>query len=180
MAKHPEIVLGVTASIAIYKSCDIVRRLRENNCRVSVVMTREAQEFIRPGLFAQLSGNPVTCGMFDEPRDWEIEHIALADKAGAVLIAPATANIIAKLAAGICDDMLTCVVAATHAPVLVCPAMNQNMYTNPITQANIKRLRAAGMRVVEPVRGRLACGAVGVGCLAGVEQIVKETLRLAQ
>lgn len=174
MAKNKNIVLGVTASIAIYKACELLRRLKEENFSVSVAMTKEAQELIKPILFQGLSGNKVYRGLFDQPDAWEIEHISLAEKADLVLIAPATANIIAKISAGICDDLLTCVVAATKAKVLLCPAMNENMYLNKITQENIKKLKGLGYKFVEPTRGRLACGKVGIGCLAEVETIVKE------
>ena len=179
MAATKEIVLGVTASIAIYKAGDIIRTLKEKGCSVTVVMTKEAQELIRPALFAHLSGNKVFCGMFEEPNVWEIEHIALAQKADAIVVAPATANIIAKIAGGICDDLLTCVISATRAPLLICPAMNEQMYLNRITQANIKKLKSLGnISFLGPVKGRLASGRVGVGCLAHVDTIVQAALRL--
>jgi len=178
MAAKKEIVLGVTASIAVYKAGDIIRGLKEKNCAVTVVMTKEAQEFIRPALFAHLSGNKVYSGMFEEPQAWDIEHISLAEKADAVVVAPATANIIAKIACGICDDLLTCVVCAARAPVLICPAMNERMYRNAITQANVRKLKSAGIAFLDPVKGRLACGKVGVGCLAPVDEIVQAALRL--
>ncbi|MDD5729941.1 MAG: flavoprotein [Candidatus Omnitrophica bacterium] len=174
MAKNKNIILGVTASIAIYKACEILRRLKKDGFSVTVVMTAEAEEFIKPALFQSLSGNKVYRGLFDEPESWDIEHISLAEKAGLVLIAPATANIIGKLAAGICDDMLTCLAAATKAPILVCPAMNDNMYRNRIIQQNIGRLKNNGFGFVEPVKGELACGRTGVGCLAEIDTIIKE------
>lgn len=174
MAGKKNIILGVTASIAIYKACDIVRRLTSEGFSVTVVMTGEAEELIRPLVFQSLSGNRVYRGLFDEPDNWEVEHVSLARKADLVLIAPATANIIAKIACGICDDLLTCVVCATKAPVLICPAMHENMYKNKITQENIKRLKSFGYRLIEPKVGRLVCGAVGIGCLAEVETIIKE------
>jgi phosphopantothenoylcysteine decarboxylase/phosphopantothenate--cysteine ligase len=174
VAKKRNIILGVTASIAIYKACDIVRRLNEEALSVTVVMTREAEELIRPIVFQSLSGNKVYRGLFDEPEGWEIEHVSLAKKADLVLIAPATANIIAKVASGICDDLLTCIISATKAPVLICPAMNENMYKNRITQENIKKLKSLGYRFIEPRVGRLACGKMGLGCLAEVETIIKE------
>jgi phosphopantothenoylcysteine decarboxylase/phosphopantothenate--cysteine ligase len=174
VAGKKNIILGVTASIAIYKACDIVRRLTSEGFSVTVVMTGEAEELIRPLVFQSLSGNRVYRGLFDEPDNWEIEHVSLARKADLVLIAPATANIIAKIACGICDDLLTCVVCATKAPVLICPAMYENMYKNKITQGNIKRLKSFGYRLIEPKVGRLVCGAVGIGCLAEVETIIKE------
>jgi len=168
-----EIVLGVTASIAIYKACDITRRLQKEGFGVTVVMTRESQELIKPVVFAALSGRKVYSELFSEPDAWEIEHVSLADKVDLVLIAPATANIIAKLANGICDDLLSCLVCATKAKVLIAPAMNENMYKNKITQGNIKRLKDVGYKFVEPKTGRLACGRIGAGCLAEIEDIVK-------
>jgi len=174
VVKKRNIILGVTASIAIYKACDIVRRLNEEALSVTVVMTREAEELIRPIVFQSLSGNKVYRGLFDELEGWEIEHVSLAKKADLVLIAPATANIIAKVASGICDDLLTCIISATKAPVLICPAMNENMYKNRITQENIKKLKSLGYRFIEPRVGRLACGKMGLGCLAEVETIIKE------
>lgn len=174
MVKTKNIILGVTASIAIYKACEIVRRLKEEGFCVKVVMTAEAEELIKPIVFQTLSGNKVYRGLFDEPQEWEIEHISLAKQADLVLIAPATANILGKITAGICDDLLTCVVCATKAPILICPAMNENMYKNKIVQGNIKKLKSLGYKFVEPIRGRLACGEIGLGCLAEVETIIKE------
>ncbi len=174
MARKNQIILGVSASVAIYKACDIISRLKEKGFSVTVVMTKEAQEFIKPILFEGLSGNKTYVGMFDQPGAWDIEHVSLAEKAALVLIAPATANIIAKIACGISDDLLACVVCATKAPVLICPAMNENMYLNKITQNNIKKLKTLGYKFVEPRKGRLACGKIGMGCLDEVETIVKE------
>lgn len=178
MAKQKNIILGVSASVAIYKSCDIIRRLKDEECEVTVVMTEEAQELIKPVLFQSLSGNKVYCGLFDSPESWEIEHISLADKADCVLVAPATANIIGKIASGISDDLLTCVICATKAPILVAPAMNENMYKNKITQGNIEKLRSLGYKFIEPRTGKLACGKMGVGCLAEVEEIIKEVKKI--
>lgn len=178
MAKNKNIILGVTASIAIYKACEITRQLREEGFLVTVVMTPEAEELIKPIVFQGLSGNKVYCGLFDIAQEWEIEHISLAQKANLVLIAPATANIIGKIASGISDDLLTCIVCATQAPVLICPAMNENMYRNKITQENIKKLKSLGYRFVEPIKARLACGKVGIGCLAEVETIIKEVKKI--
>ena len=174
MAKGRNVILGVSASVAIYKACEIVRKLRAEGCSVTVVMTREAEELIKPVLFQSLSGNQVYRGIFDAPESWEIEHISLADKADCVLVAPATANVIAKVAGGICDDLLTCVICATKAPVLLAPAMNENMYENKITQGNIQKLKSLGYRFIQPRTGKLACGKTGVGCLADVEEIIKE------
>lgn len=174
MVKGKNIILGITASIAIYKACDLIRRLKEENFQVTAVMTLEASELIRPIVFKSLTGNQVYRGLFSEPETGQIEHVSLAEKADLVLIAPATANIIGKVANGICDDLLTCVVAATKAPVLICPAMNENMYKNKIIQDNIKKLKARGYKFLGPVEGKLACGERGMGCLAAVELIVKE------
>ncbi len=178
MPEKKNVILGVTASVAIYKACDVVRRLKNEGFSVTVIMTLEAEEFIQPILFQSLSGNKVYRGLFEEPEDWEIEHVSLAEKTDLVLIAPATANIIGKLTSGICDDLLTCVCLATKAPILICPAMNENMYQNRITQDNIKKLKSLGYRFVEPTKGRLACGKVGLGCLAEVETIIKEVKKI--
>ncbi|MDD4954066.1 MAG: flavoprotein [Candidatus Omnitrophica bacterium] len=174
MAKEKNIILGVTASIAIYKACDILRRLKEQGYSVTVVMTKEAQEFIRPIVFQSLSGGKVFSGLFEEAQEPEIEHISLAEKADLILVAPATANIIAKVACGICDDLLTCIICAADAPVVFAPAMNENMYKNKATQDNIRRINSLGYKCIEPRAGRLACGKFGAGCLAEVETIVKE------
>jgi len=173
------IILGVTASIAIYKSCDLIRALRASGLAVQVVMTKEAQELIKPIVFQSLSGNRVySAGIFDAPDTWDITHISLAQKAGLILIAPATANIIAKLAAGICDDLLSCTVCASKAKVLIAPAMNENMYQNKITQSNIAKLKGCGYKFIAPAKGLLACGVAGVGCLAPIDEIVKEVKKL--
>ena len=172
--KKKNIVLGVTASIAIYKACDIVRRLQDGGFDVSVVMTEEAAKLINPIVFSSLSGNQVYSGLFDAPQEWEVEHVSLARYADAVLIAPATANIIGKIAGGICDDLLTCIVCATHAPVLIAPAMNEAMFENKVVQENIHKLKKLRYKFIEPRVGRLACGDVGKGCLAEVEAIVRE------
>lgn len=178
MAKLKNIILGVTASIAIYKACDLVRRLRELGFFVTVVMTPEAEELIRPIVFQSLSGEKVYCGLFNGSAAWEIEHVSLADKADLILVAPATANIIGKIASGICDDLLTCAISASKAPVIICPAMNENMYKNKITQRNIGGLKSLGYRFIEPREGKLACGETGIGCLAEIGDIVKEVKRI--
>lgn len=178
MVKNKVIVLGVTASIAIYKSCDLIRRLQEQGFQITVVMTAQAQELIKPVVFQSLSGNKVYSGLFNDPASWEIEHISLAQRADLLLIAPATANIIAKIASGICDDLLTCVVCATKSPVLICPAMNESMYENKITQDNIKRLKNFGYKFIGPRTGSLACGKIGAGCLADIDAIVKEAIKI--
>jgi len=173
------IILGVTASIAIYKSCSLIRRLREAGLSVHVVMTKEAQELIKPIVFSSLSGNRVySGGLFDSLDTWDIAHINLAAKADLILIAPATANVIAKLSCGICDDLLSCTVCASRAQVLIAPAMNENMYTHKITQNNIAKLKACGYKFISPRKGQLACGVVGAGCLADSAEIVKEVKKL--
>lgn len=174
VGNRKNIVLGVSASIAIYKACDLVRRLMDCGYAVHVVMTPNAKELIRPVVFQALSNNKVSHDLFAESGAWEVEHISLARRADLVLIAPATADVIAKVASGICDDMLTCVVCATRAPVLICPAMNEGMYANKITQENINKLKSLKYRFVEPKKGKLACGSVGTGCLAEIDTIVKE------
>ncbi|MFA6350273.1 MAG: flavoprotein [Candidatus Omnitrophota bacterium] len=178
MSKPKNIILGVTASIAIYKACDILRRLKKEGFCVTVVMTPEAQNLMSSIVFQSLSGSKVYCGMFETADNWNIEHIALAKKADLVLLAPATANIIGKISNGICDDLLSCIICATKARVLVCPAMNEGMFQNKFVQENIKKLKSAGYRFVEPRKGELACGEVGIGCLAEVETIVKEVKKL--
>ena len=174
MKKTKNIILGVTAGIAIYKACDLLRRLQQEDFAVTVVMTPESQKLISPIVFESLSGNQVFSGMFETQRNWDIAHVTLAARADLVVIAPATANIIGKIAGGISDDLLTCVVCAASAPVLICPAMNEGMYLNKITQGNIRKLKSLGYNFVEPRKGRLACGDIGLGCLAEIETIVKE------
>jgi len=172
------IILGVTASIAIYKACEILRRLQDQSFSVSVVMTEEAKELIRPVVFQSLSGNRVYGSLFGDPDVWEVEHVSLAERCDLILVAPATANIIGKIANGICDNLLTCLLCATRKPVVICPAMNELMFRNRIVQENIRKLKSHGYKFVEPIRGRLACGKVGIGCLAEVETIVKEVKRI--
>ena len=178
MDRKKEIIIGVTGSIAAYKACDIIRELKKRGHNVTVVMTEEAAEFVTPLLMSEISQNKTYSEMFDPAVDWDIKHISLAQSAALILIAPATANIIAKLACGICDDLLTCTVLASKAPVLVAPAMNDNMYAASVTQENIKKLKARGYKFVGPVKGKLACGTEGVGHIASVEEIVREALAL--
>jgi phosphopantothenoylcysteine decarboxylase / phosphopantothenate---cysteine ligase len=174
MVQDRNVVLGITGGIAAYKAADIVSSLKKLQINVEVIMTKAATEFITPLTLQSLSQNKVTVDMFARSENWEIEHISLAKKADLLVIAPATANIIGKLAHGIADDMLSTVVLATKAPVLIAPAMNTNMYSNPIVQANISKLKAMGIRFIAPETGRLACGDVGAGKLASVEAIVAE------
>ncbi len=156
MLKGKSVVLGVTGGIAVYKAVDIVSRLRKKGVEVNVVMTKNAQQFVSPVTFQAIANNPVVTDMFDEPKTWDTEHISLAQKADVFLIAPATANIIGKMASGIADDMLSTTVMATNAPVVIAPAMNTNMYLKPVVQRNIESLKALGVEFVDPASGRLA------------------------
>jgi phosphopantothenoylcysteine decarboxylase/phosphopantothenate--cysteine ligase len=172
MLKHKMIVLGVTGGIAAYKVADLASKLTQAGADVRVVMTWEATELIKPLTFQALTGNPVVTGMFEPAPLAGITHVNLADEADIVAIVPATANIIAKIANGIADDMLTCVVLATKAPVVVAPAMHNNMYVNPITQENIAKLKARGFTIIPAVYGRLASGGVGKGRLPEITDIM--------
>ena len=170
MLSNKTIIVGVTGGIAAYKACDVVSKLKKLNANIHVIMTESACEFVQPMTFQTLSNNFVINDMFKEPKT--CEHIELAKKADAFLIVPATANFIGKLAAGIADDMLTTTVMATRAPVIIAPAMNTNMYTNRIVQANMDKLGDLGYRFIDPASGRLACGDIGAGKLADVDDIL--------
>ncbi|MBT9169049.1 MAG: Coenzyme A biosynthesis bifunctional protein CoaBC [Syntrophomonadaceae bacterium] len=172
MISGKTIVLGVTGSIAAYKAAEIASQLTQAGAKVNVIMTKAATEFITPLTFRSLTGRPVVTEMFDLTSEMSVEHVALAQAADIVVIAPATANIIAKLTAGIADDMLCCTVLATKAPVVIAPAMNVNMYENPITQENLTKLRARGFIIVGPASGWLACGETGMGRLADIDEII--------
>lgn len=177
--KEPKhIVLGVTGGIAAYKACELVRLFVKGGYSVHVVMTEHARAFITPLTFSTLSGNPVGMAMFDGGAPETIKHIDLADDADLVVVAPATANVIGKVASGVSDDLLTTVISATKARVLFAPAMNVNMYENPITQANIERLKRLGYRFVEPGVGWLACGWEGKGRLAEPDEIYEAACAL--
>ncbi len=173
MLKDKNIVLGVTGGIAAYKAVDVVSRLRKKCANVDVIMTKSATEFVAPLTFQSLSQNYVTVDMFEEPKTWDVEHIALAKKADLFLIAPATANIIGKVANGIADDMLSTTIMATKAKVVFAPAMNTNMYTNPIVKENIEKLKGQGYEFIKPGSGRLACGDYGEGKMAEPIDIVE-------
>ena len=168
-----EIVLGVTGGIAAYKSAEVVSRLRHLGARVSVIMTKNAAEFVAPLTFQTLSANQVTLDTFQAPEYWNVEHVALAKRAEVFVIAPATANILAKMACGIADDMLSTTVLATKAPVLVAPAMNTGMWTAAATQKNVETLKARGVHFVGPGHGLLACGDEGAGRMSEPEEIVE-------
>ncbi|HEY8417874.1 MAG TPA: bifunctional phosphopantothenoylcysteine decarboxylase/phosphopantothenate--cysteine ligase CoaBC [Limnochordales bacterium] len=166
------IVLGVSGSIAVYKAADLASRLVQLGAQVDTVMTRSAAEFVRPLTFQALTHRPVVTDMFDPRSEIGIDHVALAKRADAVLLAPATAQLIARLALGLADDAVTATVLATGAPVIVCPAMETRMYQHPATQANLQRLREWGAVVVPPAAGRLASGEEGIGRLADPGTII--------
>ena len=172
MLKDRVIVLGISGGIAAYKAADLASKLTQAGANVKVVMTWEATELVKPLTFQALTGNPVVTGMFEPALPSAITHVSLADEADIVVIVPATANIIAKMAAGIADDILTCTVLATKAPIVVAPAMHNNMYVNPITQENIDKLKARGFIVIPAVHGRLASGSVGYGRLPEISEIM--------
>ena len=176
--KKPCVVLGVTGGIAVYKACELLRLLQKRGIDVFVVMTQNACRFVAPLTFETLSGHPVAVDTFDRPQTWEVEHIALAKRADLFLIAPATANIIGKMACGIADDMLSTTVMATRAPVLVAPAMNTGMWENAAVQQNVETLRARGVEIVAPVSGHLACGDRGAGKLEDVEVIAERACEM--
>ncbi|MDW8801088.1 bifunctional phosphopantothenoylcysteine decarboxylase/phosphopantothenate--cysteine ligase CoaBC [Clostridium sp. A1-XYC3] len=167
------VVVGVTGGIAVYKALDVISRLKKKNFEINVIMTESAAKFVTPLSFQSLSQNIVNSDMFAEPRAWEIQHISLAKKADLVLIVPATANIIGKVANGIADDLLSTTIMATKAPVIFAPAMNTNMYSNAIVQENIHKLVKFGYNFINPASGRLACGDEGEGKLADTESIAE-------
>jgi phosphopantothenoylcysteine synthetase/decarboxylase len=166
------IVLGVTGSIAAYKAADLTSELRRQGAEVFVVMTRAAREFVGSATFQTLSRNPVTEELWNEGEDWQPGHIELADKANLLLVAPATAHLVAQFANGLASDALTSIYLATPAKVMLAPAMNGKMYKHPATQENLDRLRERGHLFVDPEEGELACGYEGVGRMASVDGIV--------
>jgi phosphopantothenoylcysteine decarboxylase/phosphopantothenate--cysteine ligase len=172
MLANKTIVLGITGSIAAYKAADIASKLTQAGAKVEAVMTESAAKFITPLTMHSVTGRPVVTDMFDLASAHHIEHVSLGQAADVVVIAPATANIIAKIAAGIADDTLTCTVLATRAPIIVAPAMESNMFQNPVTQENLTKLKARGVTIVEPGRGHLASGKRGLGRLADIEKII--------
>lgn len=176
MREKKRVLVGVTGGIAVYKALDIISALKKHNVDIKVIMTESAQQFVTPLAFQSLSQNMVITDMFAEPKAWEIQHISLAQWADIVLIAPATANIIGKVANGIADDMLSTSIMATEAQVIFAPAMNTKMYENRIVQDNIYKLKAHGYTFIEPASGRLACGDIGKGKLANVSDIVSRVL----
>ncbi len=180
MSVSKKIILGVTGSIAAHKAADLASLLTKQKCDVRVVMTADAQHFITPLPFKTLTRHPVVTGLYDEVDDWQPTHIPLADEADLLLIAPATANVIAKLAHGIADDALTCIALALNpkAKILIAPAMNGKMWLHPATQANVKMLKERGAEFIGPDEGLLSCGYEGIGRLSPVEKIAERALKL--
>lgn len=167
------IILGVTGSIAAYKAADLASQLTKAGHSVTCVLTKEAVEFVTPLTLRTLSKNPVITDLFAEKEGWQPGHIQLADEANLLLIAPASANILAAMANGFANDALTAIALATRAPILIAPAMNGKMWQHPATQKNVETLRGYGVQFVEPAEGMLACGYEGVGRLAEVETILQ-------
>lgn len=178
MLAGKKILVGVTGGIAAYKAAEIVSRLRKLEFEVHVAMTKSATEFIAPLTLRSLSANPVYVDMFDEPKLWNVEHIALAEHVDAVIVAPATANILAKMATGLADDFLSTVLLATRAPIFVAPAMNQAMYHHLATQENLARLRERGIKIIGPGTGFQACGTQGEGRMSEAAEIVEMITQL--
>jgi len=180
MKTKPTIVLGVTGSIAAYKAADLTSQLAKADCDVRVVLTSDAQKFITPLAFKTLSRNPVMTDLYDEENGWKPAHITLADEADLLLVAPATANILAKLAHGIADDALTCIALALNpkAKLLVAPAMNGKMWSHAATQQNVAMLKSRGVEFIGPEEGMLSCGYEGLGRLWPVDEIAKRALAL--
>src|ERR1700689_3976845 len=180
MSISKKIVLGVTGSIAAHRAADLASLLTKQHCNVRVVMTADAQHFITPLPFKTLTRNPVVTDLYDEDEGWKPTHIGLADSADLLLIAPATANVIAKLAHGIADDALSCIALALNprAKILVAPAMNGKMWLHPATQQNAATLRERGAEFIGPEKGMLSCGYEGVGRLWPVEEIARRAVQL--
>jgi phosphopantothenoylcysteine decarboxylase len=181
MNRNQIIVLGVTGSIAAHKAADLTSQLTRQGCDVHVVMTADAQRFITPLPFRTLSRHPVVTGLYDEEEGWKPTHISLADEADLLLIAPATANILAKLAHGIADDALTCIALALRpqARLLIAPAMNGKMWLHPATRQNVATLKRRGAQFIGPETGMLSCGYEGIGRLWPVDKIAECALKLA-
>jgi phosphopantothenoylcysteine decarboxylase/phosphopantothenate--cysteine ligase len=168
----------LTGGIAAYKSPDLIKQMREEGARVVCVMTNCAREFVTPTVLRTVSGERVYSEMFPQDAPFGVLHISLAELPDLVLISPATANFIAKMATGISDDLASCLVLATRKPVLITPAMNDHMYTHPVTQKNMAQLKAIGYRFVDPVEGDLACGRTGLGHIASEEAILSSVQEL--
>jgi len=174
MAKGKKVLLGVTGSIAAFKAAALTSALVKEGNKVKVVMTKEAAYFVTPLTFQTLSGNPVYQEMFNPPENPEIEHISLAEWPDIILVCPATANIISKVAAGLADDLLSAIILTTRKPVIFVPAMNSGMWQNKILQKKVTELKAAGYRFIGPAKGRLACGEEGEGRMVEVKELMEE------
>jgi phosphopantothenoylcysteine decarboxylase/phosphopantothenate--cysteine ligase len=172
------IILGVCASIAAYKSCDIIRRLIRFGANVECILTQNGAKFITPLTLQTLSKNKVYTGMFEKTEKWEIEHTSLAQKADIILIAPATADIISRLSAGRADDLLCSTALASKAKIVICPAMNANMFNHKATQKNIETLKSYGYHFAMPQKGELACGITGDGRLADIDTIISKVTEI--
>ena len=173
-----KVVLGVTGSIAAYKAADVVRRLQDKGCDVTVMMTPGAEKFVTALTFEALTRRPVYRDMFTHEGAWDVAHVSLAKQADIFVIAPATADMIAKVAYGLADDFVACTALTTKAPIVMAPAMNDDMFSNPVLQENITKLKKRGVKFVAPKEGKLACGTVGVGALADVDVIVRTVVDL--
>jgi len=176
--ENKKILLGVTGSIASYKACEIISILKEKGYKVTCAMTKDAMNFITPLTLETLSGEKTATDMFELPEGRNPQHTSLGEGASLILIAPATANIIGKIASGICNDIVTCSVFASNCPVLFAPAMNDLMFSNPIVKDNISYLKDKGYHFINPVKGNLACGREGIGHIAPAEEIVKKAVKL--
>lgn len=174
MGSQATILVGVTGSIAAYKAADLVSKLAKAGHEIHVIMTREATELVTPLTFATLSRHPVTLNLFEEAADWKPQHVSLADAADLLVIAPATANVIAKLALGLADDALSSIALACQAPLLIAPAMNGKMWVHPATRQNVATLKQRGAQFIGPEAGLLACGYEGLGRLWNVDGIAAE------
>ncbi len=175
-----KIVIGICGGIAAYKICELVRLFKKNNFNVQVALTKAACEFVAPLTLQTLSQNPIATNLFNPDEESRIGHVHLADSADAVLIAPATADMIAKAAHGLCDDIISTLLLATKAPVLMAPSMNVNMYQHPAVQQNLATLRARGVTIIDPTEGELACGWEGIGRLAELETIYSQVVAKLQ
>ena len=176
--KGKTIILGVSGGIAAYWAAEIIGALKNRQADVHVVMTRNAKKFITPLTLQTISGNKALIGMFELINDTEISHIACAQKADLILVAPATANLIGKIAGGIADDLLSTIIIATQKPVAICPAMNDKMWTNPIVQENVKKLKKYHYYFVDPQYGEMACGGRGIGRLASIATIINKLSKI--
>lgn len=174
------IVLGISGGIAAYKCCELTRMLVKAGADLHVILTKAASHFVTPLTLQTLSGNPVNQEIFSLIEEKEVGHISLADRADAILVAPATADIIAKVSHGLCDELLPTVICATKAPVIFAPSMNEKMWTNPITKENVIRLRDYGYKFIEPEEGELACGYEGKGRLPELSIIINEVLSVIE